>query len=369
MKAKAPLKSGKARSSKLKQFTHYLAQHQIGFPLRIIAPVLIGYLFRFPYFDKLIFISNERPDGRFEKSLWDIPFLLFYICVFTVLRALAMTYILIPLAVRTHVARKKHQRFAEQSWSFIYYTISFSYGIYVMYHSPWWFDTTYFWRDYPVLDYTQEFKYYYLLQFAFWLQQIFVLQIEAPRKDYRELVMHHINTLLLISLSYGCNFTRVGNAVFVCMDLPDAFLALAKSLNYMIPGYICNTTFVCMLISWMYTRVYLYGRIIWSTYTEPELYVPEFKLAPLSGHFFPWFVKYIILGLMLGLYFLILFWTAMIFKVLYKMVTDTAKDVRSDDEDEDQHIAMEHYEGHSTSTDVYRQANQRLTKANTNGKA
>ena len=99
-----------------------------------------------------------------------------------------------------------------------------------MYDSPWWFDTTYFWRDYPVTDYTKSFKYYYLVQFAYWLQQIFVLQIEAPRKDYKELVMHHINTLLLISLSYCCNFTRVGNAVFVCMDLPDTILAVSHGL-------------------------------------------------------------------------------------------------------------------------------------------
>jgi acyl-CoA-dependent ceramide synthase len=96
-----------------------------------------------------------------------------------------------------------------------------------MYGTEWWFDTRYFWIDYPVTDYTEAFKYYYLVQFAFWLQQIFVLQIEAPRKDYRELVMHHINTLLLIFASYLCNFTRVGNAVFVCMDLPDAVLAVS----------------------------------------------------------------------------------------------------------------------------------------------
>lgn len=100
---------------------------------------------------------------------------------------------------------------------------------------------------------------------------------------------------------------------------------------------ICNATFVLMLVSWMYTRVYLYGCVIWSTMTEPDLYVPEFKLAPLEGHWFPYFVKYIILGLMIGLYLLILFWTAMIFKVLYKLVTNTgAKDVRSDDEDEEE---------------------------------
>ncbi|OAD06907.1 hypothetical protein MUCCIDRAFT_155430, partial [Mucor lusitanicus CBS 277.49] len=201
-----------------------------------------------------------------------------------------------------------------------------------MYDSPWWFDTTYFWRDYPVTDYTKSFKYYYLVQFAYWLQQIFVLQIEAPRKDYKELVMHHINTLLLISLSYCCNFTRVGNAVFVCMDLPDTILALAKALNYCLPGIVCNTTFGIMVVSWLYTRVYLFGCIILSTLTEPDLYVPQFVLHPPSGNWFPYFVKYIIAGLMIGLYFLILFWTLMIFKVIYRILTEPeAKDVRSDD--------------------------------------
>ncbi|CAO3617303.1 unnamed protein product [Cunninghamella echinulata] len=245
-----------------------------------------------------------------------------------------MKYALLPLAKFSNVPVKKYDRFCEQVWSFIYYTCSFSAGIAVMYGTEWWFDTRYFWMNYPVTDYTKAFKYYYLVQFAYWLQQIFVLKIEAPRKDYQELVMHHINTLLLIFFSYCCNFTKVGNAVFVCMDLPDAVLALAKALNYACPGIICNVTFVAMLISWMYTRVYLYGGIIISSWTEPILYV-DFKLDPLNGHWFPYFVVYIIPGLMLGLYALILFWTAMIFKVLYKIVfSDEVKDVRSDDEDD-----------------------------------
>lgn len=38
------------------------------------------------------------------------------------------------------------------------------------------------------------------LQFSYWLQQmiIVVLKIEKPRKDYFELVIHHIVTLWLI---------------------------------------------------------------------------------------------------------------------------------------------------------------------------
>lgn len=94
-----------------------------------------------------------------------------------------------------------------------------------------------------------------------------------------------------------------------------------------------------MVISWMYTRVYYYGRIIYSTYTEPEVYVPQFKLDPVNGFWFPHFVKYIILILMLGLYILIIFWTLMICKVVYRLVSNTGiTDVRSDDEDESDEV-------------------------------
>jgi very-long-chain ceramide synthase len=43
-------------------------------------------------------------------------------------------------------------------------------------------------------------KTYYLLHSAYWSQQLLVLalRIEKPRKDYTELVVHHIVTLWLI---------------------------------------------------------------------------------------------------------------------------------------------------------------------------
>lgn len=40
-----------------------------------------------------------------------------------------MNHILIPLAIKSGVSRKKYQRFAEQGYSFIYYTVSFSCGL------------------------------------------------------------------------------------------------------------------------------------------------------------------------------------------------------------------------------------------------
>jgi very-long-chain ceramide synthase len=43
-------------------------------------------------------------------------------------------------------------------------------------------------------------KSYYLIQSAYWIQQllVLVLKLEKPRKDYAELVAHHIVTLWLV---------------------------------------------------------------------------------------------------------------------------------------------------------------------------
>jgi hypothetical protein len=54
--------------------------------------------------------------------------------------------------------------------------------------------------DYPHWEMKPELKQYYLLQSAYWLQQLLVLalRIEKPRKDFAELAMHHVVTLWLI---------------------------------------------------------------------------------------------------------------------------------------------------------------------------
>lgn len=89
-------------------------------------------------------------------------------------------------------------------------------------------------------------KRYYLMHSAYWCQQLIVLllRLEKPRKDYAELVAHHIVTLWLIGYvprfiqgpsltlfhrwSYLVNMTLMGNAVYMSMDIPDVFLAVSR---------------------------------------------------------------------------------------------------------------------------------------------
>ncbi|KAG8753408.1 hypothetical protein FRC12_011555 [Ceratobasidium sp. 428] len=99
----------------------------------------------------------------------------------------------------------------------------------------WWFKTEHFWLEYPQWRMTGLMKSYYLLQAAYWTQQLLVmiLGLEKPRKDFMELVVHHIVTIYLIAASYIVNLTWIGNAVFITMDVSDAFFALAKIFNYL----------------------------------------------------------------------------------------------------------------------------------------
>ena len=55
-------------------------------------------------------------------------------------------------------------------------------------------------EGYPHRTHDAAFKFYYLLQAAYWAQQAVVMTIgmEKPRKDFRELIAHHVVTLVLI---------------------------------------------------------------------------------------------------------------------------------------------------------------------------
>lgn len=58
-------------------------------------------------------------------------------------------------------------------------------------------------------------------------RRVMMLGLEKPRKDFRELVAHHIVTLALIGLSYRFHFTYIGIAVYITHDVSDFFLAVS----------------------------------------------------------------------------------------------------------------------------------------------
>lgn len=98
-----------------------------------------------------------------------------------------------------------------------------------MYHSEFWFSLTGMWKGWPFRETTGLHKWYYLIQWAFYMQQIMVVNIEEKRKDYAQMFTHHIFTSSLIFLSYGYYHMRVGTVILCIMDLIDIVLPVSVS--------------------------------------------------------------------------------------------------------------------------------------------
>ncbi|MCO5596178.1 hypothetical protein L7F22_050238 [Adiantum nelumboides] len=304
-------------------------------------------------FTPLIFITHQIPIAeviktdpslaanndviRYQKGYGDILFLLFYIIVFSFLRQSTTIYLFKPFAAWWGISNdRKRERFMEQGYSFLYWGSAGLFGIYVMsFQDSWWYQMEHLWVKYPHWMMRSELKVYYLLQFSYWMQQalVMLLRLEAPRKDYYELIAHHLVTLWLVGWSYLVNLTMIGTTVFVCMDVPDAWLAAAKGLNYLDLNTIATTTFIILMFVWTYFRIYLSAATLYSVYYQFDL-IPHYarEWNPRKGWWMIWWMKYQTFAPLFLLLLLNIFWYVLMWRVMYRAVQGNVSDVREDGE-------------------------------------
>lgn len=187
-----------------------------------------------------IFLSYKRQpfdasgSSEYGKGPWDITFVIFYTIVLSFAREFIMQELLRPLARWSGIkSRGKQLRFMEQMYTAIYFGIMGPAGFYVIRQTPvWYFNTRGMYELFPHRTHFAAFKFYYLFQAAYWAQQaiVMLLGMEKRRKDFKELVAHHIVTLALIALSYRFHFTYMGIAVYITHDISDFFLAVCPTL-------------------------------------------------------------------------------------------------------------------------------------------
>jgi acyl-CoA-dependent ceramide synthase len=305
----------------------------------------------------LLFISYPTPsptddstDPRYRKGWLDLVFVAYYVVFFSFVRQSVLFGICYPVARYFGIRkREKLARFGEQGYAIFYFSFFGAWGLRIMSHLPtWWYNCRNFWIDYPYWQMTPELKRYYLMQASYWCQQLIVLvfRLEKPRKDFKELVAHHIVTLWLIGWSYGVNLTLIGNAVYTSMDIPDFFLAIAKVFNYLHLDGIENPMFVIFIGFWTYFRHYLNLVMLYSVYKDFDL-IPQSARSwtPSEGVWMVWWMRWQIFIPIFLLQCLNLFWYFLIWRILWRVVTGSSlKDERSDDEgddDEDEDAALQ----------------------------
>jgi len=218
------------------------------------------------------------------------------------------------------------RKFSESFWRFVYYLSIFIYGFIILQNKSWTLDTRHCWLNYPNHPLTNDVFWYYMIELAFYWSLLFSQFVDVQRKDFWQMFVHHIATILLLSFSYIVNFVRIGTLVLVIHDAGDYWLEGGKMAKYAQAQKICDIMFVIFALAWFITRLCYYPYKV--------LYTTTFEELDILG-LFP--AYYVFNGLLILLQILHCFWFYLICRVARSAFKTgkVTKDERSDSEESD----------------------------------
>lgn len=210
-------------------------------------------------------------------------------------------------------------KFCENTWRCLYYTYSFIFGLIVLWDKPWFWNIKNCWYGYPHQSIESDIWWYYMISMSFYWSLTGTQFFDVKRKDFWQMFIHHMVTLLLMALSWVCNLHRVGSLVLVVHDCADIFLEAAKLTKYANFQKACDCIFAVFTVVWIVTRLGFYPRIIYSSSIEAPSILPMFP------------AYYIFNGLLILLLLLHIVWTYMIMKIAIESIKKglMAGDIRS----------------------------------------
>uniref|UniRef100_A0A915EM32 TLC domain-containing protein n=1 Tax=Ditylenchus dipsaci TaxID=166011 RepID=A0A915EM32_9BILA len=148
-------------------------------------------------------------------------------------------------------------------WRFSAYVAIVLYGCVVLRNKSWMYDLTECWAAYPNHEVDSSLWWYYIIQTAFYWSLLLSCWFDVKRSDFKQICIHHVITISLLSLSWSTNFVRIGTVVLFLHDISDVAIEFAKLLHYSkCRPLAINIAFAAFLISWFATRVFYFPFVL-----------------------------------------------------------------------------------------------------------
>lgn len=169
---------------------------------------------------------------------------------------------------------------------------------------------------------TNDVWWYYMSSMAFYWSLTFSQFIDNKRKDFWQMFIHHVLTLVLFIFSWICNIHRVGSLILLVHDSADVLVEAAKALKYAKFQRTCDIVFGLFTVTWIVTRLLIFPRIIYACIFQ--------TLQPIYPAYF---LFNTILVMILILHII---WTYMIYEVIAQSLKtgEINRDVRSSSDDD-----------------------------------
>jgi ceramide synthetase len=174
-------------------------------------------------------------------------------------------------------------------------------------------ERTFFFSNYPCQPLPMYLDGFYLFKLAYHLYELgYTIGMQRSRPDFPEYFLHHLITWSLIFFSYSLNMLPIGAAVMLLHDLTDLSVTLFKLTVDITPVPVQVATYILMLVSWVYLRLwYFTGHVILNVYEdcyEGTNVCKDVQYSPLNMLF----------AFLIGLCCLHIFWFYLMVKGLVK---------------------------------------------------
>lgn len=163
----------------------------------------------------------------------DVCVITFYFLIAIVMHAILQEYALDKLNRKLHLSKMKHSKFNESGQLLVFYLISLIWGGDIILRDGYLLNISKLWQDYPHNEMTFMFKFYFIVQLAYWLHCYPELYFQKVKKDeMKPRIIYTTLYLTFLSAAYVLNFTRIAICLSVLHYLVESVFHTARLLYF-----------------------------------------------------------------------------------------------------------------------------------------
>jgi len=170
---------------------------------------------------------------RYTTGLKDICAVFFYTLIGIVIHAVIQEYILDKIKTKLHLSKVKQSKFNESGQLLIFYAAAVMWGADVILREGLFFNISAIWRDYPNVAMTFMFKFFFIVQIAYWLHSYPELYFQkVKREDMPARVTYATIYLVTVAAAYVMNFTRLALCLLVLHYVSETVFHVARLIHF-----------------------------------------------------------------------------------------------------------------------------------------
>eukprot|EP00240_Pyramimonas_obovata_P003690 CAMPEP_0118921866 /NCGR_PEP_ID=MMETSP1169-20130426/1003_1 /TAXON_ID=36882 /ORGANISM="Pyramimonas obovata, Strain CCMP722" /LENGTH=356 /DNA_ID=CAMNT_0006862657 /DNA_START=77 /DNA_END=1147 /DNA_ORIENTATION=+ len=310
-----------------------------------LGTILLLLIARFIWF--LYDVRAEQP----ELAMWFAGALVATVVAITVVTRASLVFGIfvsrlrsgdwVPEECKNPLASKVAQhKFKDQAWQLAVHATMSAWELrLLLQHRQWWDDPASCFAFYPKGEkpaiLADELRMFYIVQLVIWMWTgVSCKWLEERRKDYLEMMTHHVLTVGLLLTSLESNELPIGLVVLAIHDSSDVVLDLMKMANYLkLEGlkslFFVEILFVLNYITFGFSRLYIFPvKVISAVLFGYNRRCKQEHHSNCYPHYVPIFFASMLSGLLV----LHVFWMYLLSRIFYKIIIGKPPNEAGDEE-------------------------------------